>query len=79
MALPVDGSADSDISVKGLTAEVLTIGLDHEELQDDSDGEIDTEEGGGGGVYLFSLVKKSCKSDTCRSGRLGARWRLLHY
>ena len=32
MTLPVDGSADSDLSVKCLTAEELAIGPDHEEL-----------------------------------------------
>ena len=41
MALPVDGSPGSDLSVKGLTAEELIIGPDHEELQEASDGEID--------------------------------------
>ena len=50
MALPVDGSADSELSVKGLTAEDLTIGLDREEPQEDSDGEIDDEGGESEGV-----------------------------
>ena len=40
MALPVDGSADSDLSVKGLTTEELTSGPDREELQDNPDGKL---------------------------------------
>ena len=43
MTLPVDGSADSDLSVKCLTAEELAIGPDHEELQEDLDGRIEDE------------------------------------
>ena len=46
MALPVDGSADGDLSVKGPTAEEAAIGPDHEELQENSDGEIDDENEG---------------------------------
>ena len=52
MALPVDGSADSDLSVKGLTAEELTIGPDHEGLQEDSDGGIGDEGDENEGVYF---------------------------
>ena len=37
MALPVDGRADSDLSVRGLITEELTIGPD-QELQGDPGG-----------------------------------------
>ena len=53
MALPADGSADSELSVKGLTAEELIIGPDHE-LQD-SDGDIDDEGDENEGVYFVQL------------------------
>ena len=52
MTLPVDGSADSHLSVKCLTAEELAIGPDHEELQEDSDGGIGDEGGENEGVYF---------------------------
>ena len=52
MALPVDGSADSDLSAKGLTAEELIIVPSREELQEDSDGKIDDENEG---VYSVQL------------------------
>ena len=52
---PVDGSADSDLSVKGLTAAELTIGPDHEELQEDSGGVINGEEDESEGVYFVQL------------------------
>ena len=55
MVLPVDCSADSDLSVKGLTAEELIIGPDHEELQEASDGGIDDGENENEGVYFVQL------------------------
>ena len=50
MALPVDGSANDDLSVKGLTAEELIIGPDHEGLREASDREIDDGEDENEGV-----------------------------
>ena len=74
MAPPVDGSADSDLSVNGLTVEELTIRPDHE-LQEDSDGELKMRRMRMNACTLFSLAKISCKSGACRSGRLIVRWR----
>ena len=53
-SLPVGGSADSNLSVKGLIAEELKIGPNHEELQEESDEEID-EEDENEGVCFFQL------------------------
>ena len=59
MALPVDGSADCDLPVKGLTTE-KTIGPDHEEPQEDPDGELMMRMRMKA-CTLFDLAKKSCK------------------
>ena len=71
MTLPVDGWADSDLSVKGLTTEELTIRSDMREFR-----KIQM----GGGLMmrrmrmkactLFNLAKKSCRLGICRSERL---------
>ena len=54
MALPVDSSANNDLSIKGLTAELI-IGPDHEGLQEASDREIDDGEDEDEGVYFVQL------------------------
>ena len=58
MALPVGGSADSDLSVKSLTTEELTIGPDHGEPQEATDGEIGDEEDENGGVYFGEEIQQ---------------------
>ena len=55
MALPVGGSADSNLPAKGLTAEEIANGPDQEDLQEDSDGEINDGEDEDEGVYFVQL------------------------
>lgn len=52
------GSADSDLSVKSLTTEELTIGPDHEEPQEAPDEEIGDEEDENESVHFVQLGKE---------------------
>ena len=57
-----DGSADSDLSVKGPIAKGLAIGPDHKGLQEDLDGEIDDEDDNEG-VYFVQLGEEILQVD----------------
>ena len=54
MALPVGGGADSDLFVKSLTE--LTIGPDHGEPQEATNGEFGDEEDENGSVYFSEEI-----------------------